>query len=460
MQPDSPATTRDVLFISKATPEDDEFVLWLAPRLEAAGYKVFADILTLEPGDRWRKRVTSTLQDLAVKMLLCCRDASLAKDGVQEEIGIGLDLTKQLPDPNFIIPLRIEKYKKLFGIGEIQWVNFLGSWANGLHDLLEALKDQNVPRQSNPAINPNWENYRQRLAIKLENTPETLTSNWLRIAAVPDVIRYFQPTGSVNHPLMESTCKTSKYPASIHLRGFFSFATLEEVNEAFASVGKFEVHSEHKFLEFVQSDTASPAIRQQEAKNLVTAMFRQSWENFCRGRGLHEYAFSKQLGFHVCEAQMALGKRVSWGRQGKRRNSMLRNKAAGKVWQYGVSANPALWPYPHFKLKSRVLFAELAGKGTGKVFDDADQQHKFRRSVCKGWRNKAWHGRLMAFLELLSGDLSYIDLELSGSASFRLDATPILFTSPVSTVLPDEMSDDAEEQDDTTLGNFHVEEDE
>jgi len=31
---------RDVVFISKATPGDDEFVLWLAPRLEAAGYTV------------------------------------------------------------------------------------------------------------------------------------------------------------------------------------------------------------------------------------------------------------------------------------------------------------------------------------------------------------------------------------------------------------------------------------
>src|SRR4051794_24523143 len=33
-------TTRSVLFISKATPGDDEFALWLAPRLEAAGYEV------------------------------------------------------------------------------------------------------------------------------------------------------------------------------------------------------------------------------------------------------------------------------------------------------------------------------------------------------------------------------------------------------------------------------------
>ena len=50
------AAERTTLFISKGTPEDDDFVLWLAPRLEALGYKIFADILTLETGDRWRQR--------------------------------------------------------------------------------------------------------------------------------------------------------------------------------------------------------------------------------------------------------------------------------------------------------------------------------------------------------------------------------------------------------------------
>lgn len=458
--PSSPTATRDVVFISKATPEDDEFVLWLAPRLEAAGYKVFADILTLEPGDRWRKVVTKTLQEQAVKMLLCCRDTSLNKDGVLEEIGIALDLAKQIPDPRFIFPLRLEPFQKIFGIGEIQRINFVGSWANGLHEVLEALESQSVPKQPAAEINPNWENYKTRLSIQLEDAPEVLTSNWLRVASVPDVIRYFQPTGSVNHTLMETACKTGRYPAAAYLRGFFSFASLDEVNQELANVAKFEVHSEHNLMEFIAAGCASPAIRQNEAHRLVNAMFRQSWESYCRSRELYEYPYSKQLGFHVSEKQMPLGKRVSWGRQGQRRNSMLRNNAAGKVWQYGVSASPSFWPYPHFKLKSRVLFAELAGKVAGKVFDDPAQQHKFRRSGCKGWRNKAWHGRLMAFLELLSGDSQFIELPLSGSASIKLDATPILFTSSVSTALPDVLSDDDEEQDVTTLGNFHEEEDE
>jgi hypothetical protein len=44
----TPAIARDVIFICKATPGDNEFALWLGPRLEEAGYTVFADLLTPE----------------------------------------------------------------------------------------------------------------------------------------------------------------------------------------------------------------------------------------------------------------------------------------------------------------------------------------------------------------------------------------------------------------------------
>jgi len=132
----SPAA-RSVLFISKATPDDDEFMPWLAPRLEAAGYTVFADILTLDAGDRWRNVLTDTLYTRAIKMLLCCSDATLAKEGVREEIGIALDLVKQLKDPRFIIPLRLAPFKKLFGIGELQHIDFVRGWADGLAKLFD-----------------------------------------------------------------------------------------------------------------------------------------------------------------------------------------------------------------------------------------------------------------------------------------------------------------------------------
>src|SRR5439155_1019980 len=141
----------------------------------------------------------------------------------------------------------------------------------------------------------------------------------------------------------------------------------------------------------------------------------------------------------------------NWGAPAKRRSAMLRNNKAGKVWQWGISATPSLWPIYHFKLKSRVLFAALEGEEAGEIINDVDEQHRLRRTLCKGWRNKAWHGRFMAFVALIAAGSPYIDLPLSAACAVRLDASPLSVTAPFTTALPDTMAEDAEEEDPTTL---------
>ena len=113
---------------------------------EAAGYKVFADIFDLDAGDEWRGKLTAALQTRAIKMLLCCSDETLARRGVREEIAIAEDLTKQLRDPNFIIPLKVRTFKKLFGIGGLQYVDFESGWAKGLGEPAKSLERQQVPK--------------------------------------------------------------------------------------------------------------------------------------------------------------------------------------------------------------------------------------------------------------------------------------------------------------------------
>lgn len=450
---------RSTVFISKATPGDDEFALWLAPRLEAAGYKVFADILALDAGDRWRRVLTDTLQKRAVKMLLCCRDSTLAAEGVGEEIGIAKDLAKELKDDRFIIPLRLEPFKKLFGIGELQYIDFVRGWAEGLGKLLDTLKRQKVPCDpANILINPNWEAFRRRGAIPLRQEPERLTSNWLRIAEAPDLIRYFVPTGSADQMALYRACAAAAHPAEPHRNGLLSFQSLLEVDRAFGGVARFAVEQEIDLSEFQEQGSEKLAIRAQDARNMVQSMFRRAWEKMCRDRGLLEYRFSKASGFHAGKAHTRIGQKISWGRQGALRSSMLRNEARGHVWQYGVTGLPAHWPFPHFKLKSRVLFAPPQGGDAGDVYGDPKKQHRLRRSVCKGWRNKQWHGRMMAVIELLSGDAPFIRLPLGEEAHIKLEPSPILFTSPVSTVLPNTLRDEDDESDPTTLGRPDPEE--
>lgn len=450
---------RDVIFISKATPGDDDLALWLAPRLEAEGYKVFADIIALQPGDTWRKEITSTLQHRSARMLLCCSDETLAREGVLEEIEIAKDLVKELGQPRFIIPLKVRKYHKLFGIGGLQYIDFEAGWAQGFERLLDFLAEESVPKALTPSISPLWEQYRQRLSLGVQSRPEPLTSNWLRITDIPEAIRYYEPKGASDLGMLQRACQKLPFPNVQHLRGVFAFATLEEMQSALADLGRFETRLEMPVMQFAEMGASDPLVQHREASNIVTSMLRQGWEGFCRDRGLTQYNYSKQAGFHAGAGNVDIGKKIPWGRQGGSGSSMLRNIARGKVWNYGASASVLLWPYPHLRLKARVLFAEVAeGKKAGPIIDSVDQQFRLRRTTCRGWRNKQWMGRMKAYLEMLAGESAYLSLTAGPSQTIKVEASPTVFTSPVTTALPDLLQDDDDDQDESTFGNRDIDE--
>jgi hypothetical protein len=444
---------RDTIFLIKASPVDDEFALWLAPKLQAEGYRVFADILTLQPGDRWRQQINQALQYRAAKVLLICRDATFSDAHVQDDIDVALEMRKELGDSRFIIPLRLESGRKVKGVGDAVTVDFVRGWGEGLSRLLEALQRQKVPRPGGqPVIDPNWEIFRRRGAIPVIEESERLTSNWLRVADAPDVIRFFESTGVVEEKLFDRALEAFSYPCVKHGSGVIAFAEQSEVDAAFASCGRFKLKHEIPLLEFVGSGFSALGIERQAASNLVIAMIKKAWLSFGRQKGFVEYEYSNAVGFHASAAQAAIGRRIPWGKQGDQRSSMLRNIAKGHIWQFGVSALPSFWPFWHLKLKSRVLFSIDNGTPEGLDIDDAKKQHRLRRRICKGWRNKQWHGRMLAFLELLSGESANIRLSLAANAMLTVEAAPMLFTSPVSTVLPDILDADDEEPDISTLG--------
>jgi TIR domain len=444
---------RNTIFLIKASPIDDEFALWLAPKLEAEGYRVFADILTLQPGDRWRRQINQALQYRAAKVLLICRDATLSDAHVQDDLDIALEMAKELGDSRFIIPLRLEPGKKVKGVGDAVTVDFARGWGEGVGLLLDALQRQRVPRPAGePVIDPNWEIFRRRGAIPLVEEAERLTSNWLRVAEAPDVIRFFESTGAIEEKLLDRALEAFPYPCAKQGSGIITFAEQSEVDAAFASAGRFKLKHEIPLLEFVDSGVSALGIEQQVASNLIIAMIKKAWLSFCRQKGFVEYHYSNAVGFHASAAQAATGQRIPWGKQGDRRSSMLRNVAKGHIWQFGVTAMPYFWPFWHLKLKSRVLFSVDNDTPEGLGIGDARKLHRLRRSICKGWRNKQWHGRMLAFLELSFGESAYIRLSLATNAALAIEAAPMLFTSPAGTALPDILDADEEEADISTLG--------
>lgn len=443
----------DTVFILKSSPIDDEFALWLAPKLEAEGYRVFADIMTLEPGDRWRREINQALEYRAAKVLLISRNATLDDPSVQDDIDIAIDVASRRGDKRFILPLRLEGGRKVKGIGDTVAVDFVRGWGEGLMSLLDTLRRQKVPRRADAgSINPNWELFRRRGAVPLIDQPERLTSNWLRVAEAPDIINYYEPSGASDPDQLKRALARYPYPTAIQGRGFLSFAGQAEIDDAFEEIGRFRAKRSVPLLTFLDEGIPKLGIERQVASNLLMIMIKEAWFQFCKVRGLIEYSYSNSVGFHASPALAPTGKKIPWGKQGDRRSSMLRNIAKGHIWQYGVTALPATWPFWHLKLKARVLFAADNGTADGLAIDDAKKMHKLRRSICKGWRNKQWHGRMLALLEMLSGDSAYIRLRLSAEHDLVVDAAPILFTSPVSTMLPNDTDADDEETDVSTLG--------
>ena len=136
-----------------------------------------------------------------------------------------------------------------------------------------------MPRPAGQAaIDPNWEIFRRRGAIPLVEEAERLTSNWLRAAEAPDVIRYFESTGAIEDRLLDSVLEDFPYPCAKQGSGIITFAEQSEVDTAFASAGRFKLkHDTHPQVGIRNSPVARPDLSKQYADwvNMITCLAKQ-----------------------------------------------------------------------------------------------------------------------------------------------------------------------------------------
>ena len=58
------------IFISHATPEDNDFVRWLGAKLELAGYQVWHDLARLKGGDYFWDKIENAYRNEAYRFWL------------------------------------------------------------------------------------------------------------------------------------------------------------------------------------------------------------------------------------------------------------------------------------------------------------------------------------------------------------------------------------------------------
>ena len=186
---------RNLIFISHANPEDNEFASWLGTRLTAAGYEVWADVLTLLGGEAFWRDIGDAIKEEAATVIVALSRNSYRKDGVLDEIALAVNTGRQLNKQQFVIPIRLDDLpfsdfpEQLIRLNAI---DFSPNWADGFSTLLETLKDIQVPQSTSDSGEAlaSWQKFKLRQSASVSDTPEPIFSNWFQISSLPSHI-YF-----------------------------------------------------------------------------------------------------------------------------------------------------------------------------------------------------------------------------------------------------------------------------
>jgi hypothetical protein len=100
---------RDAIFVGHATPDDNEFTLWLQSKLKNEGYNCECDLSLLLGGeaDYW-KNLQEFLENRTIKYVLVVSNTTFSKNGVLDEWEHCKSIEKQHNLIDFIIPVKID----------------------------------------------------------------------------------------------------------------------------------------------------------------------------------------------------------------------------------------------------------------------------------------------------------------------------------------------------------------
>jgi hypothetical protein len=225
---------RDVVFISHATPDDNEFVKWLGARLIGLGYNVWADVFELKGGTPFWNTIEEAIMTRARKVVFVASTTSVdpKRKGVRDELAAADVAGKRSGDPAFIIPVRIDKVD--FGSFPIQLLqlnalDFSAGWGGMLVTLVETLEKAGVP--TDPArIDDRMAFWKERTSQDMpvvEAGPERLLTNLLPVKALPGQISFYDFSGP-NTEIKPSLNGTG-IPYAQFARLVISFADMAEL---------------------------------------------------------------------------------------------------------------------------------------------------------------------------------------------------------------------------------------
>lgn len=444
--------SRRLIFISHATPQDNDFTAWLGARLASAGYEVWSDLTQLVGGEVFWKDIEEAIRKHSVKFLSVLSPVAPEKRGFMKELSVAdaVEATAGLGD--FIIPLRLKDipFSELpIQIHNKNAIDFMCGWHLGLARLLEKLEKDGTPRRTGDVESSltDWTKRFLHLGEGVEKEDEQVVSNWLAIESLPPTIRIMQ------FSLTPKSIADLKQQWPCRLVGWrlISFARADDFDIPLnASHPRDEVEIDTTtFLNSVIPQLGQ--LSYQDRANILTDLLRQGWELYAKGKGLHGFMLANnQLCWYFPKTQTKIEQvrfTDALGKKG-RRALLGESKKLKAFWHLALEFSPSVGRQNRYTLLTHVVFTKDGQTPIG----DPGHMHRLRRSFCKQWWQDRWRDLISAYLAELGQGQAVLSIGVAPGRAIALKAAPITYLSPIRTIEKEDPESAVEESmDDVDL---------
>lgn len=426
--------TREAIFISHATPEDNDFVRWLGSKLELAGYRVWHDLARLKGGDYFWDKIEAAIRNDSFRFIAVVSKSAVVKQGVKDEWAVAGTIERSFP--GFIIPVRIDDIP--FGDFPISLhrknvIDFASGWHKGLAALVDTLEEAKTPRVASPdaKLARHWLPELKAGAIVRTDLSETLDSTWLRILSLPPAIETARILSKDRE--IKETEENRKLPWFEHEDRIVGFARGADLVSLMAKSVMLKAANAADTVTFVQegSKLGDKEVPWWEARKRVGNLVRQAWELAMEAKGFASVyqAGGRRVFFATPALTGGRGKFVNYEDfDGAKRRKALTGKSEKRdaCWAYGVGIVTSFDEPWRVELRHAVIFTD----DDGKPLQDALTAHRLRRGFCKSWWNEQWRTLMRAFLWLAAEGKAELALPVGSGRSIVLSAAPIQFEAP------------------------------
>jgi hypothetical protein len=430
-----------MLFVSHATPEDNEFSRWLALQLAKEGFPVWCDLTKLLGGEPFWKEIEVAIRLRTRRFLFVLSKNSNQKEGTLDELSVASTIRKQLKDDHFIIPLRIDDLP--FGdininLHKLNAIDFSHGWMTGFRKLVERLNDDGIAKDvsfGTDAVAVWWrQNFGENEGVS--ETTDYYCSNRLPLLSLPAAINVIRLKNAFpdNFDLA-----LAPHPISPHKQFLLSFATTRDLLPLIEGhrLG-LDSYSSRETAQFVEEGEGK-LIGAKSARNHVRFLVRQGFERLALARGMMGYNLSGRRRFFWFPSDLVPDNKVrfpafdgsnAWrGIVGYKSIKAKDGKARIRNWHFGIEGVPRIGFESYVSLLPHVVFSE-----DGVVYASTKKQHSCRRSQCKSWYNDDWRDRIIATLHYLADGKSQLQVPLGSEAFYIIEARLQMIESPVTYV--------------------------